>query len=470
MIRGLPKHVHFVGIGGYGMSALALMLLDLGHQVSGSDPVRNARVERLVRRGCVFFNEQDGRHDTGAPWVVYSTAVRPDNPELQAARARGCRLLHRSELLDELLRAKRASVGVVGAHGKSTTTAMLAFLLTRAGLDPSFAVGGELVDLDANARAGLGEVFVAELDESDGSFERSHPATAILTNIDHEHVGSGNHYETFADLKAAYARFVRGIPRDGRVYFASHDPALRELEAGMGGEGPGFRSFGYGSQDWICASDVVLDGLGSSFRVRIRDRGELAVKLSVPGRHNVTNSLPVLDAGMALGIAPERVAEILSFFKGVKRRFEVIMKTRHNVWVVEDYGHHPAEIRATLDVAALLHRRVVAVFQPHRYSRTKELFDDFVRCFAGVDVLIVTEIYPASEPAIEGVSGQALYEGFLRAGYPQVHFAPDKAAVPEMLAQRVCPGDVVLMLGAGDIHAAAAEYRRRLLAQEAVHG
>lgn len=464
------QRVHFIGIGGYGMSGLARVLLQMGFTVTGSDARPSERVEKLRAAGAQVFIGHDPAHVEGADVVVYSTDVPAENLELQTARARGLKVLHRSELLAEFLN-RQSGIAVTGTHGKTTTTAMLALILAEGGLDPTALIGGEVPELGGNARLGSGPYVVAEADESDRSFLRYYPTVAVVTNIEPEHL---EHYGgDFGQVLAAYRQFLGQVRGDGLIVACADDPrvlALAREQMGRPGA-PRVILYGLGPEAAWSAREIRPVAGGMAF-VAVRGGRDLGeVRLRVPGQHNVLNALAALAVGDWLGLSFADMARTLAKFSGAKRRFQIIAEAQ-GVLVVDDYAHHPTEIQATLRAAREVASgrgggRVVAVFQPQRYTRTYHLMEAFTRAFDDADVLVLTEIYsPPGERPIPGVSSQVLAERIqARTGRPVV-LIPDKEGIVAYLLEQVRPGDLVLTMGAGDIWQVAKSLGERLVAAQ----
>ncbi len=437
-------HIHFVGIGGIGMSGLAEVLLNLGYRVSGSD-LRDTPITRRLRDlGATVYPGHDPAHVEGASVVVVSSAVRPDNPEVVEAHRRMIPVIPRAEMLAELMRMKYA-VAVAGAHGKTTTTSMVAALLSDAGLDPTVVVGGRLHSLGTNARLGQGEFLVAEADESDGSFLRLVPTVAVITNIDREHM---DHYGSEEALEQAFVDFANKVPFYGAVVACLDDARVQAVL-------PRIRkrtiTYGFSPHADVWAAEVRTEGPGSRFRVVWNGRDVGEVRLGIPGLHNALNGLAALAVAFELEVEPARACAALSRFQGVERRSQVLGEAG-GVLVVDDYAHHPTEIQAVLrSLREAYGRRIVAVFQPHRYTRTQDLFDRFAVAFYDASVLAVTGIYPAGEPEIPGVTSEALVESLRVHGHRNALHVPRLEDVPEVVARLARPGDLVVTLGAGSI-------------------
>ena len=453
------QHLHLVGIGGSGMSGIAEILLNLGYRVSGSDLRRNEAVERLEGLGAKVFIGHRAEHVEGAHVLVYSSAVAPDNVEVQAARRRGIPVIPRAEMLAELMRLKYG-IAVAGTHGKTTTTSMIGAVLAEGRLDPTIIVGGRLSSLGGNARLGQGEFLVAEADESDGSFLRLSPTIAVVTTIDAEHL---DYWGSLEAIREGFLAFINKVPFYGSAVLCVDQPDVQALIPRVDRR---VVSYGLESAAHVTARRVILSGLSSRFQVVAGGEvlGECA--LHVPGRHNVLNALAAIAVALDLDVPFEAVQKALAGFSGVQRRFQVRGRAG-GVTVVDDYGHHPTEIRATLAAArAGFDRRIVTVFQPHRYTRTQHLRQEFATAFAEADVLLVMDIYPAAERPIPGVTAEDLTEAIRAQGHPDVAWVGgDKDQVVERLVRTVQPGDLVLTLGAGDVGQIGPELLRRLQAE-----
>lgn len=446
MLRRI-QHIHFVGIGGSGMSGIAEVLLNQGYEISGSDLHPSPVTERLRRLGATIFEGHRPDHVVGADVVVVSTAIRPDNPEVQEARRRQVPVIPRAEMLAELMRLKY-SVAVAGAHGKTTTTSMIGAVMAHAGLDPTIVVGGRLHTLDSHARLGSGDFIVAEADESDKSFLKLSPTIAVVTNIDREHL---DFYRGLEEIRESFVQFVNKVPFYGSVILCLDDPHLQTIVPRITRR---LITYGQSSQAEIAADDVELSPhFRSRFLVRRREKRLGEIQLRVPGLHNVYNALAAIAVGLDLDVDFATIAEALAEFRGVARRFEVRGEI-DDLLIIDDYGHHPTEIKATLAAAKLAGRRVVVLFQPHRYTRTSYLMDEFAVSFNDADVLLVTDIYPASEDPIEGVTAQALVERIKQFGHKNAQYVGTLTEAAARLGDVVRPGDLVLTLGAGSVHRA----------------
>jgi len=437
-------HVHFVGIGGIGMSGIAEVLLNLGYIVSGSDLKASDTTRRLERLGATVSLGHRAENLAQPNAVVTSSAVKADNPEVVAARLRKIPVIPRAEMLAELMRLKYA-VAVAGSHGKTTTTSMVATVLSAAGLDPTAVVGGKVNVLDSNAKLGNGDLMVVEADESDGSFLRLHPSIAVVTNIDPEHL---DHYGSLKALQAAFVDFCNRVPFYGLNVLCLDHPNVQALLPDIEKR---FVTYGTAHVADYRLENVRLEGFSTHFRVfrRNEDLGDFSVRMV--GAHNALNALAVVAVADELEVPLSKVKEALAGFEGVQRRFTVRGEV-NGVTVVDDYGHHPEELRATLAGARrAFGRRIVVAFQPHRYTRTRDLMSDFARAFNDADVLFVTSVYAAGEEPIPNAGGANLAEQVAAFGHRDVSFVEKRADLAAAMARRIQPGDLVLTLGAGDI-------------------
>ncbi|TMQ52085.1 MAG: UDP-N-acetylmuramate--L-alanine ligase [Candidatus Eisenbacteria bacterium] len=440
---GRTHRIHLIGIGGSGMSGIAEVLLTMGYQVSGSDLKASETTERIAGLGGRVFIGHAPSNVEGAQVVVFSTAVHADNPEMVAARAAGVPVIARADMLAELMRMKYG-VAVGGAHGKTTTTSLIAAVLARGGLDPTIVVGGRLRSLGSNARLGFGRFLVAEADESDGSFLRLSPAVAVVTNIDREHL---EHYSGIEEIREAFVQFANRVPFYGAAVLCVDDREVRGILPRVT-----TRTLLYGLSPDAEVRGVQLS-VGperSHFRVVAQGRDLGAIELHVPGQHNTLNALAAVAVGLELEVGFAHIGEALGGFHGVARRFETRGEAA-GVRVVDDYAHHPTEIRATLSVARGLGRRVLAIFQPHRYTRTQALADEFGAAFADADRVWVLDVYAAGEPPLPGVSGAMIVERARQQGMRHVEHAADHAAAVTAVVAEARAGDLVLTLGAGDV-------------------
>jgi UDP-N-acetylmuramate--alanine ligase len=444
------KRVHFVGIGGAGMSGIAEVLATQGYRVSGSDLAASAVTRRLAGLGIGVAIGHDAAHVAGADAVVVSTAVAPDNPEVVAARERGIPVVPRALMLAELMRLK-TGIAVAGTHGKTTTTSLIASVLAEGGLDPTFVIGGRLLSAEANARLGAGDFLVAEADESDASFLYLTPALAVITNIDADHMETYGH--DFGRLTKAFVDFAQRLPFYGVAVLCIDDATVRGIVPAIAKP---VVTYGLADDAQLRATDVVNRGGRMHFVAIGRKAPDLRVDLSVPGVHNVRNALAAIAIGRELGVADASIAKALAEFKGVGRRFQRygdVTVEGGAYALIDDYGHHPVEMAATIDAVreSFPGRRVVLAFQPHRYTRTRDLFEDFVTVLSTVDVLILADVYPAGEAPIVAADGRALARAVRVAGKVEPVFVETVAQVPAAIDAVVRAGDVVVTMGAGSI-------------------
>jgi len=447
--------IHFIGIGGVGMCGIAEVLLNQGYRISGSDLSASENTRRLERLGAIIgFGHEAGRI-TGADVVVYSSAVTSDNPELLAARAQRLPVVSRAEMLAELMRF-RHGIAVAGTHGKTTTTSLIASVLAKAGLDPTYVIGGRLNSAGSNARLGASRYLVAEADESDASFLHLQPLVAVVTNIDLDHM------ETYGGdvnrLERTYLEFLHNLPFYGLAVVCLDEPRLRALIPQIGRP---VLTYGFSEEADFHAYDVVQQRNIVRFNVRWPGGSGLPIELKMPGRHNVLNALATMAVAVDEGVDVEQIQQGLGEFSGVGRRFqlrgEFALDSGGEVMVIDDYGHHPRELAVTIEAirAGWPERRLVMLFQPHRYSRTRDLYEDFVQVLSRPDLLLLLEVYAAGESAIPGIDGRALCRSIRQRGPVEPLFVEDQTAVPELLRQLLKGGDILLVQGAGNVGALA---------------
>jgi UDP-N-acetylmuramate--alanine ligase len=446
MFRKKDTKLHFVGIGGMGMCGIAEVLINLGYKVTGSDILKSEITEHLAKIGgeVVYGHKAENVQDTDV--VVVSSAIKGYNPEVEAARARRIPVIPRAEMLAELMRLK-FGITIAGAHGKTTTTTMVASVLTAAGLDPTAVIGGRVNSLGlANARLGTSEYIVAEADESDGSFLTLAPKLAVVTNMDAEHL---DHWGNFDNIKKAFVDFINRVPFYGIAVLCADDAAVQSILPEVGKR---FVTYGTASQADYRARNIRYDGLKSTYVAwrRAEELGEVSIPL--PGIHNVQNSLAVLAVCDYLDVPFAKVAAALETFDGIQRRF-TIRGDIGGITVVDDFGHHPSEVRATLAAAraGFAGQRVIAAFQPHRYSRTRDQFHEFSRSFYDADEVFICDVFAAGEAKIEGATSEALVKAIRQNGQDNVHYIPQREDIAEKIAAIARPGDLVITLGAGDI-------------------
>lgn len=444
---GKAKHIHFVGIGGIGMSGLAELLINLGYRVSGSDLKQTAVIRRLDELGCTIFKGHNDTQMEGADVVVYSSAVPQNNPEISRAHDLKVPVIPRAELLAEMMRLKYG-IAVAGAHGKTTTTSMVASILTVGGLDPTVVIGGRL-DIwgGSNAKMGQGDILVAEADESDGSFMVLSPTMAVVTNIDQEHM---DHYGSMDALRNTFIDFVNKIPFYGTAILCLDNEPIQGILPKLKKR---CLTYGMNSQADLRALDLEKEIDGTAFEAVYQNRALGRITVGLPGDHNVLNALAAVAVGLELDLDMDTIQKGLGTLGGVSRRFEIKQEKR-GLLLIDDYGHHPTEIVATLETAKNCwpERRLIVLFQPHRYTRTRDLFDRFALSFNDADILMIGDIYAAGETPIEGVSAEGLCQEIKAHGHKEVFYYPDEEALYRLLLPRIRKGDVLMTLGAGDIH------------------
>lgn len=449
-------NIHFIGIGGAGMSALAYVLIKRGYDVSGSDLNAGHMSAHLAEEGAMVFMGHDACQVDGADGVVISTAIHANNPELVAAQKKGIPVLHRSDVLAALLN-DADGVAVAGAHGKTTTSAMISCIAVESGVDPTVVIGGEVASLGGNALNGKGPHVIAEADESDGSFLKFYPRLAVVTNIEDDHL---DHYGTEENIYQAFKQFLGNIKEGGKAILCVDNPKVRRLAQetektvltyGMIGEGADYT-----------ARNITYDVHGTTYALYYHDKFVTEVHLVVPGRHNVLNSMGAFAAAREMGIEVEKILASLKKFGGAKRRFETKGKV-DGVWVVDDYAHHPTEIGVTIKAALQTKpERLLCVFQPHRYTRTKLLFDEFCECFRGCDELVIVDVYSAGEDPIDGTNSAKLVEGIKAATGQRVLYIPRLSKAEEYLQEQAQTGDLIMTIGAGDVFKIGEELVREL--------
>ena len=453
------KKLHFVGIGGIGMSGLAEILMDQGFIITGSDRAANDNTERLEGLGATLYVGHDAKNvEPDVDVLVYSSAIPPDNPEILLAHHRKIPVIRRAEMLAEVMRLKYG-IGIAGTHGKTTTTSMVSLVLMEGGVDPTVIVGGRLRGLaGSNARMGKGEFIVVEADEYDRSFLSITPTIAVLTTLETDHLDC---YRDLEDIKSAFLQFVNKVPFYGFVVLCLDEPALQDIMPKIKKK---IITYGLNGQADLQAVDIVHRLNKTKFLVLHGGKELGEIELQIPGKHNVQNALAAIAVGLELHVPFDLVKTGIEKFTGVFRRWEVKADVG-DIMVVDDYAHHPTEIKATLaGVKAGWRRRVICVFQPHLYSRTRDFYDEFGRSFFNADVLVLTDVYPAREEPIQGVNGELIVNAAKELGHKQVHYVPDKKALPKFLMEIKQPGDIIITMGAGDIWKFGEEFIAQLKA------
>ncbi|MBC8345444.1 MAG: UDP-N-acetylmuramate--L-alanine ligase [Candidatus Marinimicrobia bacterium] len=460
MFRKVNK-VHFVGIGGIGMSGIAELLINLGFTVSGSDLNDSEIIQNLKSKGAEIYKGHQASNVNGCEVMVYSSAVPQDNPELIAARDKGIPIIKRAEMLGELIALKQTSIGVGGTHGKTSTSSMVGALLSHAGLDPTLVVGGLVKNIDTNSQLGSGDLIVVEADEYDKSFLQLKPTISVITNIEQEHMDC---YDDAEDLHNSFAQFANSVPFYGAVVACLDSPGVQDIIPNI--KRPVI-TYGFSSQADIGAKNVKANETETSYTLYQNNQKCGKVTLQVPGKHNVLNSLAAAAIGFEMGLDAKTIIAGLGSYGGVRRRFEIKGIVR-DIMVVDDYAHHPTEVAATLQAARDgWTRRIIAVFQPHLYSRTKAFYKDFAASFMDSDILIVTDVYPAREKPINGVSGKLVFDAAKSAGHKQAHYVPDLEDLQDSLDAIVSENDMVITIGAGTIWRYGQSYFDHLDSQEA---
>ncbi len=438
------QHIHFVGIGGAGMSGIAEILLNMKFQVSGSDRTASERTQRLEAAGGKIYIGHDARFIEGAQVVVYSSAIREDNAEIIAAKAQKIPVIPRAEMLAELMRL-RYGIAVAGAHGKTTTTTMIATVLAEGGLDPTAVIGGKVNRYGGHAQQGAGEFLVAEADESDGSFMKLTPTLAVVTGLDHEHL---DHYKTFEAIEATFLDFMNKVPFYGLVILCGDDPVLSTM---IHRTEKRLLRYGTTQAPQLQAEQIVYEPWKTRFQVRFHGKSLGCFELPAPGLHNVLNALAAIAVGLELDLPTDTIRQGIAAYRGVERRFQ-LQGERDGILVIDDYAHHPTEIKATLAAAKAGWKRPLAVvFQPHRYTRTRDCFETLAEAFELADHLILTDIYPAGENPIPGIDGEKLYQTVCRHRPENSYFVNDPNEIVATLKKIAKPGMLILTLGAGDI-------------------
>jgi len=454
------NNVHFVGIGGIGMSGIAELLLNLGFKVSGSDLTDSEIIQNLKNKGAKVFKGHDEKNINNSEVIVYSSAVSDDNPELKIALQNNIPIIKRAEMLGELIALKQTSIGVAGTHGKTSTSSMIGALLTYTKLDPTLVVGGLVKNLDTNSKLGKGDLIVVEADEYDKSFLQLKPTFAIITNIEEEHMDC---YNDLDDLYNSFTQFANAVPFYGAVVACIDSPGVQTILPKI--KRP-IITYGLSSQADIRAENIEFHEMTTTYNIIKYNQNIGKIILNAPGKHNVLNSLAAATMGLEMGLNIENIIDGINSYGGVRRRFE-IKGISKNIMVVDDYAHHPTEVSATLEAARNgWDRRIIAVFQPHLYSRTKSFYKEFARAFLDSDILIITDIYPAREIPIEGINGKIVYNEALSIGHKNAHFIPDLENLESLLDKLVQSNDMIITIGAGTIWRYGQAYYEHLTKQE----
>jgi len=439
----INKKIHFVGIGGVGMSGIAKLLLKLGCKVSGSDYKETLSTKKLEELGAKIYIGHDAANIQEPEIVVYSSAISPQNPEILAAQKKGVTLVKRGKMLADLMEGK-TGIAISGMHGKTTTTSLVAIVTQEAGLDPTFVIGADVSQFDGNFRFGKSELFVAEADESDGSFLYLEPTYSVITNIELEHM---DYYRNINDIIEAYLNFANKTKKNGCIFWGYDCANVRKVFDCVNRRGV---TFGISQDADFHPEKIEMEKFRSSYECVYKNKDLGRISLQVPGAHNISNSLAAVAVGMELGIRFDKIQEAIAKFKGANRRFE-LKGLVNGIMVVEDYAHHPTEVRATIKAAKnFKDKRIVVVFQPHRYSRAKYLKQEFGVCFHEADVVIMTDLYSANEAPIEGIDGKVIYDEVVSQGHKNAHFVP-KGELLEHVVSKLKKDDMLIVMGAGDI-------------------
>ena len=457
------KRVHFIGIGGTGMSGIASILLDLGYKISGSDLQSTIVTKRLTNKGAMIYQGHDGSHIAGANLVVISSAINAENQELIAAKQENIEIIPRAEMLSRIMKQGHR-IAISGTHGKTTTTSMISLILERMNMDPTIAIGGEVNDIGGNAKLGKGDYIVVEADESDGSFLLLNPNMAIITNIENDHL---DYFTNLEKTLESFQEFIYKVPDDGCIIFGYDCHNARKLI-----QKQNFKkrviSYGFNQHADLKAVNPSLLKNSSTSEIYYKKEKLGVLNLNIPGYHNISNALAAISATMDLGVKFSEIKEILFQFRGVKRRQEIIADFNETLMIIDDYGHHPSEIKATLEGIrkGWPKRRIVTVFQPHRYSRTKLLLEEFGNAFKDADMVIINDIYSANEIPIPGISSELIYERVQKHKKDSVYYLPGKNETIPFLIDHVSQGDIVITMGAGDVWKIGKELSRQLVAAE----
>lgn len=450
-------HIHFIGVGGAGMSGLASILLDSGHKISGSDIVSSKSTKRLTDKGATIFKGHNENNVEKADLVVVSSAIPESNPEIRGARDRKITIIKRAEMLARLMDNKYG-IAIAGTHGKSTTASMISLLLERSGFDPTVVVGGELNNFKNNAKLGKGNHIVVEADESDGSFLELNPRMAIVTNIEDDHL---DHYKNVENILKDFRKFIDKVPDNGRIILCKDCDNVKRL---IKEYGKSHISYGIFTEADLMAKDIELDKLNSKSKIYWQGEkiGDLCLK--VAGYHNILNALAAIAVALELGISFTEIAKTFETFQGVHRRMEVVANLSDKILIIDDYAHHPTEIKATLSAlkSSWQNRRIIAVFQPHRYSRTKLLAEKFGKAFFNADSVIINDIYSANELPISGISGETIFKEIKKTNHRQIKYMPFKDNILSYLYKTVQSGDIIITMGAGDIWTIGQELAEQL--------
>jgi len=450
-------HIHFIGIGGIGMSGLASILLDLGYKISGSDLINSKITRRLVEKGATIFKGHNRSNIEGADLIVISTAIPQSNPEVKGALEKNIKVIRRAEMLAKIVEDKYL-IAISGTHGKTTTTSMISLLLEKGGFDPLVLVGGEADNIRGNAKLGFGKYAVAEADESDGSFLKLNPFLAVVTNIEDDHL---DYYENLENISKDFKTFISRVPDDGRVVLCKDCENARRLMSDCRKK---FITYAISADADIVAKEIKLDILSSESQIYWQNKKMGKLRLNVPGYHNISNALAAISVAKELGMKFSEIVEILKTYQAVERRMEIIANLDNGILVLDDYAHHPTEIKVTLKAVreSWKNRRIIVVFQPHRYTRTKMLAKKFGEVFFSADNVIINDIYPANEMPISGISGETIFNEIKKTNHGHVKYIPAKKDTVDYLSKIIRAEDIIITMGAGDVWTIGQELVKRL--------
>ncbi len=450
-------HIHLIGIGGSGMSGLASILLDLGYRISGSDIMPSKITKRLTDKGATIFKGHSRDNIKGVNLVVVSSAIPESNPEIEGAIKENIKIIKRAEMLAKIMEHKYG-IAVAGTHGKTTTTSMISLLLEKSGFDPTVIIGGEVNDIQGNAKLGFGRCVVAEADESDGSFLKLNPSLVVVTNIEDDHL---DHYKNLENVLKDFKKFINKIPDNGSVILCKDCENIRELIKDYRKK---YITYGISLDADIMAKEIELNKLNSKSQIYWRNKKMGELYLNVAGHHNILNSLAAIAVAKELGMNFIEITKILKAYQGVQRRMEVVINIDDEILIMDDYAHHPTEIKVTLN--AIKHswknRRIIVVFQPHRYTRTKLLAEKFGKAFFDADRVIINDVYAANEPPILGISGRTIFNEIKKANHSHLKYIPSKNNTIDYLYENIQPGDIIITMGAGDVWTISQKLAKKL--------
>ena len=450
-------HIHFIGIGGAGMSGLAFILLGLGYKISGSDITSSKITKRLEDKGAIIFKGHNKKNIEGADLIVISSAIPEDNLEIMEATEKNIKIIKRAEMLAKIMENKYG-IAIAGTHGKTTTSSMISLLLEKSGLDPTVIVGGEVNNINGNAKLGYGKYVVAEADESDGSFLKLNPLLGVITNIEDDHL---DHYKNLENIIRDFKEFINRIPGNGSIILCKDCENVRSLIQGYEKK---YITYGISTEANLMAKEIKFNQLSSDSQIYWKNIRIGGLHLNVPGSHNILNALAAIAVGIELGMKFNKITKILASFQGVQRRIEIIKKFDNQLLIIDDYAHHPTEIKVTLNAIrqSWKDKRIIVIFQPHRYSRTKLLAKKFGRVFFDADQVIINDIYSANESPISGISGRTIFDEIIKANHNHIKYIPSKDDTINYLCEIIQPDDIIVTMGAGDVWTIGQELIKQL--------